>query len=587
VTLEGCSGTPVVHTGWFPSGPGADAPLQLGFVHLPDGGLARGAVVLCPPVGMEYTDSYRGLRLAAQQLSAAGLVVVRFDYPGTGDSLGEQTHPAAVRRWLAGTAAAVALARSTGVTDVALVGLRVGALLAAQVAAAVGPLRALALWDPVLRGRALLRHQMAIYRIAVGGVEGDDSVVSLPALVLHRAASAELAALRVDAAALVGAAPNVLVAARPAGLLPTDLGSLVDTLGATQLELPHQTDWLERASSHTRIPAASIGAVTGWLSAAFGSASTPVTSPELATRVQVGTTTGGEPVYEELVRTGPHQLFTIVTRPEVTQRSVVLNASSKEHRVGPARLWTELARELATAGAEAVRFDRRGTGESGEVDGAEQTPMYSADALADALEVAAALRHDPAQCTFAGLCSGSWMAYMAAISHRAGAAVLISPVIWTTRTRERRVTAAVAATQRTIDRVESATGETVGEVEVRSWRRHVKRVLAARLPYPLWLMLGRAGALQVPEVALAALRRAEVRTVVILPPGDYGVFVEQRGAEGLRRLTRRGRPPQLLLPGTGDHSLLHRATRRQAMDVVGAVAAGGTPVTAGAQSGAP
>ena len=64
-----------VHATWF--GP-AEAPL-LGFLHMPEGAQARGGVVLCPPLGKEQVVSYRGMALAAQQLCAAGLVVLRFD----------------------------------------------------------------------------------------------------------------------------------------------------------------------------------------------------------------------------------------------------------------------------------------------------------------------------------------------------------------------------------------------------------------------------------------------------------------------------------------------------------------------------
>ena len=44
--------------------------------------------MLCPPLGFDYLQSYRAFRMLADQLAAAGFCVVRFDYDGTGDSVG-------------------------------------------------------------------------------------------------------------------------------------------------------------------------------------------------------------------------------------------------------------------------------------------------------------------------------------------------------------------------------------------------------------------------------------------------------------------------------------------------------------------
>jgi alpha-beta hydrolase superfamily lysophospholipase len=561
----------MVLEGWFPSGKRPMDPLQLGFVHVPAGGRARGAVVLCPAIGKEHIVSYRGLRLAAQQLCDAGLLVVRFDYPGTGDSLGEQTDPTAVRRWIAGTTAAVELARSTGVGDVALVGLRAGALLAAQVATDAGPLHALCLWDPVLHGRALVRQQQAVYRFTMGEDNCADNVVSLVSMVLDRTAVEELSAMRIKAGDLAGAARNLLVATRPTELRSADLSSLLALDNASHLALPNQIDWLERESPQTLIPTRSIVEVARWIESTFGAGTRPVVVPDLAHRVQVGVTASGEPIHEEIVRTGRDNIFCITTRPEMTHCSVVLIAPSKEHRVGPARMWTELARELAKRGVEAVRFDRRGTGETVDVVADEQTPICSAESVADVLDVIVELRHRNQDITLVGLSSGSWMATMAAIERGVGAVVLLGPLNWTTKPAISR-TRAAAAVQRLLGSTELGHAEVAQKGVPRVGRTRLKRVLARHIPYEAVIGLARLGLVAVPEVALDALARAGVRTVVFLPPDDFESFVRRRGPDGIRRLASRGQEPALTISKTGDHSLLHRGTRRRAMDlVVGAV----------------
>src|SRR3954467_9045276 len=82
---------------WF--GPGS-RPL-FGGVPRRAGGLARGGAVLCPPMGEEGRAAHRTFRRLAEELADAGIVALRFDYDGTGDSAGLQDAPDRVRGWVA------------------------------------------------------------------------------------------------------------------------------------------------------------------------------------------------------------------------------------------------------------------------------------------------------------------------------------------------------------------------------------------------------------------------------------------------------------------------------------------------------
>jgi pimeloyl-ACP methyl ester carboxylesterase len=120
------------------------------------------AVVLCHPMGDEYIRFYRAMRQLAVQLAGAGFPVLRFDFYGCGDSAGE-AEEWRLAQWQADLGAAVAEARRrSGSPDVALVGLRLGATLAATVAAARQGIVAAVLWDAVLDGGAHLQelHQL-------------------------------------------------------------------------------------------------------------------------------------------------------------------------------------------------------------------------------------------------------------------------------------------------------------------------------------------------------------------------------------------------------------------------------------------
>lgn len=113
-------------------------------------------VVLCYPAGQEYMRAHRAFRQLAVLLSRNGFAVLRFDYFGTGDSAGE---PDAVTfdEWARDIETAVDELKDTAaVGQVHLIGLRLGAYLAAVVQARRPDVCQTILWDPVVEGTAYL-----------------------------------------------------------------------------------------------------------------------------------------------------------------------------------------------------------------------------------------------------------------------------------------------------------------------------------------------------------------------------------------------------------------------------------------------
>ena len=125
-------------------------------------GKAHRAVVLCQPWGQEYLRAHRSIRRLANMLVATGWDTLRFDYFGTGDSAGDMTE-ADIAGWESDIESAIEEARdSSGVTRVALIGLRLGGSLAARVAARRKDVDALVMWDPVVRGQDFLDDVRAL-----------------------------------------------------------------------------------------------------------------------------------------------------------------------------------------------------------------------------------------------------------------------------------------------------------------------------------------------------------------------------------------------------------------------------------------
>ncbi|MBV1882888.1 MAG: alpha/beta hydrolase [Pseudomonadales bacterium] len=110
------------------------------------------SVLLCPPFGQEYMRSHRAYRQLAMLLAMQGYSVMRFDYRGTGDSSGEIEN-ATVEGWLEDIDVAVEELKETACVDkVNVVGLRLGALLAAAASTGKSQIHKLVLWDPVISG---------------------------------------------------------------------------------------------------------------------------------------------------------------------------------------------------------------------------------------------------------------------------------------------------------------------------------------------------------------------------------------------------------------------------------------------------
>lgn len=119
----------------------------------------RPAVLLCNPFGQEALRAHRMLRVLADRLSRAGHAVLRFDYFGSGDSMGDDAD-ADFDGWCDDVRTAdLELRQRADAAGTVWIGMRLGATLALA-AASMPPahLRRLVLWDPILDGARYLAH---------------------------------------------------------------------------------------------------------------------------------------------------------------------------------------------------------------------------------------------------------------------------------------------------------------------------------------------------------------------------------------------------------------------------------------------
>lgn len=142
VVFSGCRG-------WYHTATGTVSP--------------RPGLVFFPAFGVEDLSTRHSLLCLASRLADAGHPVLRFDLPGTGDALGESGEVSSLEQWIvAGRAAIGTLRNLSGQTQIALLGLRLGGLIASLVAEAEAadcrPAAGLALLAPTLDGRRYLRE---------------------------------------------------------------------------------------------------------------------------------------------------------------------------------------------------------------------------------------------------------------------------------------------------------------------------------------------------------------------------------------------------------------------------------------------
>jgi len=124
---------------------------------------SQGAFVFCAPFAEEEKCSHRVMGDVACAFAQAGYAVLRFHYRGCGDSAGE-FEEFTLDDWRQDIHAALNFVRSRA-SSLNLLGLRLGASLAAQVAEERDDVERLILWEPLLNGRRYVSQNLLRKRL--------------------------------------------------------------------------------------------------------------------------------------------------------------------------------------------------------------------------------------------------------------------------------------------------------------------------------------------------------------------------------------------------------------------------------------
>jgi pimeloyl-ACP methyl ester carboxylesterase len=391
-------------------------------------------VVICPAMGVEDLCTHRLIRRMADEISAANLPTLRIDYVGTGDSADANDDAGLVDVWLANIDSAIRYLRDVaGVTEITLVGFRIGALLAAEYAHRHAGVARMVLLGMPNSGHAYLREVRALGMLMAqsektgSADEMTDGGLDVAGFCLQPDVCASLCAiepLKYSHAPVT----EVLLSGREPGAPEQRLATHWNSLGANLLCKPmpgySELNW---NSTFADLPPQAFHDVVTFLSLGCSHAvdvnmdrsqatGLHTAQPMLTTHdwqerpVQFGT--GGN-------------LFGIVCMPVSSQNAsasrhaVLFVNHGANHRIGWARMHVMLARRFSAQGLSSMRMDISGVGDSPARPGYLENQLYARHSQQDvsaAVDWLTAAGHD--RITVIGHCSGAHLGFYAVLRDR-------------------------------------------------------------------------------------------------------------------------------------------------------------------------
>jgi alpha-beta hydrolase superfamily lysophospholipase len=402
-------------------------------------------LVICKPYGYEAVCAHRGMRAFEDAAASLGLPTLQFDYLGTGDSAEIDPEADQLAAWTQDVISAVQeLRRRTGVQQVCLLGVRLGALLAVLAASQCAAVTSLILIAPIISGRRYVRGlrtarlaAQSLSGVSADAAEANAGSMEASGFLFSAVTLSALAQIDLQAHAVL-TVPDMLVidgASLPgAGQWAQQLGG--SGVRAKYLALPGLIEMIMTAPQFAAVPLEMVGAVHEWLRHFLSASAASAAHAASTTRREAGQS---PPASMALVlrNGGPEEpgtlterpvffgaegvLFGIVTEPrtdEIRRRAVILLNAGSDYHIGANRMHVTLARDWASRGYVSLRMDLAGLGDSGTRSGQADNEVFPPAALDDIRAGIDLLRdrYGAADVTLFGLCSGAYHALRAAVA---------------------------------------------------------------------------------------------------------------------------------------------------------------------------
>lgn len=403
-------------------------------------------LVVCSAFGREELCVHRTLRHIAEGAAARGMPALRFDYPCTGDSAGDELASGQVARWIGAIGEAIDLLRArTGVQRVVVLGFRIGALLACEAVRGRSDVAGVVAFAPPSSGRLYVRElRMAALKLNPGDGETQGELLETGGYAMSADSQATIAALGFDVTALPAGCPVLVIDRddRP----PVDAPWIKALRESGQLSRRMVVNGyadMMAPSFRAVVPQLALEELLGWLEGvaaqlAPGQGEHFAPRPVAITDRLVLRDDDGREVHERVVvvdtASGMQGVLTEPGGPGGPQPetpTVLLLPPGADRRVGPGRLYVTLARELARKGQRVLRLDISGVGDSPVRPGCQENAVYQPEALLDVAAATAFLRKFPnsARIRVVGHCSGAYNALRNALTDESVSGItLINPL---------------------------------------------------------------------------------------------------------------------------------------------------------------
>ncbi|WP_245306740.1 MULTISPECIES: alpha/beta fold hydrolase [unclassified Rhizobium] len=395
------------------------------------------AVLFLNPWGMEEMCTRKFYRILAERFSDIGVASLRFDYPGTANSLDDAATERGLSAWYEVIGkAAVELKMLSGTRNVVFVGQGIGASLALMQAHVEPSLAAIALLAPVTKGRVYLRELSLFSRLIDDGLAikpelRDTAPGSIAGLRMPPAVADDIKAIDLNGLQ-ISRTPPVFLAERPGFESDTTFRDKLEAAGCKLRPTAFAGyDALVSNPLNQTIPDALVDELIDWLQSLphyLGRSAVPAKKPSSTASVRLGA------IRETAVRFGPDdRLYGVLCEPTggSVGVSAVILTTAYDHSAGWARSAVELARELAKVGVASLRFDSAGVGDSPPVPARRKQVLYDEAQIADV-----AIARDymdglaGSRRTFLiGRCSGAYVAFRSTVDdQRWDACLIVNPV---------------------------------------------------------------------------------------------------------------------------------------------------------------
>lgn len=408
-----------------------DKPL-LAWLHITDSKQhSNTGVVICPPLAVEYMNSYRSLRYTADYFALAGIPALRFDYHGTGDSSGIEEDENRLEEWLSSISLAIKKLKDlTSCENIGLFGFRMGATLA-SLAAEKTPVDFLILWAALNSGKKYIREIKLIQMTSKVQFD-DNSLLEAGGMGYWEQTATDIS--KINLLKSTPQSKRILIIPRDEQKFDNELyeawnkilkveqqyhiGSTLMLVDAHQTVVPHETilniiHWVKKERGKNLIT----NDFKNITNKVDSFSRLHYISPFNSKKNKNDTLVKESVVYFDENK----QNIAILSETEISKTAnlptIIISNSGANHRVGPSRLYVLIARELSLMGFRCIRIDVPGIGDSIISDKKNENIEYitaSSSKISDVINMLKD-REYKNEYILMGLCSGAYFSFHAAL----------------------------------------------------------------------------------------------------------------------------------------------------------------------------